>query len=147
MFRELEMDLEIKDKAYDKAAKALSHARYGLGQLEEIHTEAQRIRNLAYFDYNEYRREQAQEELTTEEILGPWTFHAATTQFGGDELCCLVYKDSYYIEIHEDEYYLMLECEYWVSQSLKELEARLAEFVLLCGDDPYVAEYRGWDYR
>lgn len=148
MYKKLQKELEIRENSYEMAAQALlENAKMG-DFLKELRNSAQKERNQAHSNLHKYRRKQAKMELTTEEILGPWTFHAETDMhFATEPMAALVYMDTYYIEILKDEYYLMLENEDWVSQSLPELEARLAEFVLDCGDSPWVAEYRGWDYR
>lgn len=41
---------------------------------------------------------------------------------------CLVYLDSFYIYIHDEEYGLIIGNEEWLSQDLNELERRLAEY-------------------
>lgn len=100
MYDELERDLEIT-----------------LADLEELKEKAKNLENelKSYF-------------WTTEEILGPWEYVPNFNTGTSEAFPAIVFDHGLYIEINEDGYYLLIENEDWISQSLEELMGYLADY-------------------
>lgn len=74
---------------------------------------------------------------TSKDVLGPWVY-CPNGFFDNATDPCLVYQDSLYIELHDDEYYLVIENQDWTSQCLAELEGILADYAIDCGYTPWI---------
>lgn len=72
--------------------------------------------------------EELRHDYTTEQILGPGVYMDSFEEYTDHDGPCIVYMDSYYIEIDEASYSLILGSSQYESQCLRELESILAEY-------------------
>lgn len=106
----LRFNISNKEREVQALEKKLDSARRGLDSLQ---------RDLKYELRNDY---------TTEEILGPGEYRAEFKEYTDHDGPVMVYMDSYFIDIEEDGYSMILGNQQFESQCLRELEAILAEY-------------------
>lgn len=87
--------------------------------------------------YSKAQRKSWQDNLTTREILGPWKYIAEPVH-DFVQGPALYYEHGLCIEFVEDQYYLCIGNEEWISEDLCFLEEILAEFSISNGQPPYM---------
>lgn len=104
----------------------------------DLAVEYSKHRRIAYDTMEELAR---LDSYTTDQILGPGIFHPepfdTNYEVSADGGACIVYRDTYYIDIYKRDYSLSLGNYEYVSQCLRELEAVLADHLICEQVTPY----------
>lgn len=148
--RELEMDIGITSDRISALEECL---KMNQGALARAETDLREARETL----DELRTEMDEDEIlamyTVREILGEGVFHAAHTEYTGEEdpQSLLMYHHGLYIYVDDHGYSLILEQSEWESQCLFDLEERLADYAVRhCGvtlpNGLRKGEYRGHDH-
>ncbi len=131
MIAELEMDIGI-------VGDEITHEESMIKYHKRILQEKEELLGKHRFDLDELRTEVAEDKIlakyTVRELLGEGVFHAAHTEYTGEEdpQCLLMYNHGLYISVMDEGYDLVLESEEWESPCLCDLEERLADYAVRC---------------